>query len=244
MRVINRQTLKDYCLRKLGAPVLLINVAPEQIDDRIDEALDKFWEFHGQGSEKKFIATTLTDADIVNQYISLPDSVMTVLRVLPLNVKFQSNFEYQSFITDILKFKQRDERGLGDWTIIQSYMSLLEESFNYEKPISFNQHQNKLKIYTDWNQLNASQIIIAECNVLIDPIEYEEVYNNIWLKSYTTSLIKKQWGQNMIKYDGVQLPSGITLNGRQIYDDAVNEIEILENELQTTWQQPVDFLVG
>lgn len=244
MRVTNRQTLKEYCLRKLGAPVLLINVADEQVEDRIDDAIDKFWEFHGQGSERKFIATAITDADVINQYILLPDSVMTIFRVLPMNVKFQSNFEYQSFITDILKFKQRDERGLGDWTIVQSYMSLLEDTFNYEKTTSFNQYHNKLQIYTDWSQMNDSQVIVVECNVLINPDEYLEVYNNVWLKSYTTSLIKRQWGQNMIKYDGVQLPSGITLNGRQIYDDATNEISFLEDELQNTWQYPVDFLMG
>jgi hypothetical protein len=243
--ISTRQQFAEYCLRKLGAPVIEINVADEQIDDCIDDALQKFWEFHGDGTQKHFMTITLTAQDIANRYITISDNIITVVRVLPFNSNISSlNLEYQFFLTEIMNVKRLVNEGMHGYVITEQYLKTLNEFFNREKMIRWNRYSNRLILDTDWSLFKEGDHIIIEAYAILDPDDYDEVWNDIWLKAYTTALIKRQWGQNMIKYEGFQLPSGITLNGRQIYDDANNEIQKLEEDLQNMWQLPPDFMVG
>ena len=239
----NRRDFINYCLRQLGAPVIDINVAEEQVDDRIDDALQKFWEFHADGLQKQFIVYILTEEDVSLKNIPITDNILSVLRILPANSQSTSGVDYQAFMTDIINL-QTTSSGIGGYVIAQSYLSLLNQYFNYEKPISFNRYTNTLRIDADWTNLDVGDPVVIECYAIIDPEEHMRTWNDMWLKQYATALIKKQWGQNLIKYEGFQLPSGTTLNGRQFYDDATAEIEKLETELRDVWELPLDFFTG
>ena len=239
----NRRDFINYCLRQLGAPVIDINVAEEQVDDRIDDALQKFWEFHADGLQRQFIVYMLTEDDVRLKNIPISDNIISVLRLLPFASQSTTGIDYQAFMTDILNLQVADG-GVGGYVIAQSYLQMLNLYFNYEKPISFNRYTNTLKIDADWANLNVGEPIVIECYTIVDPEEHIRTWNDIWLKQYATALIKKQWGQNLIKYEGFQLPSGTTLNGRQFYDDAVADIEKLETELRDVWELPLDFFTG
>ena len=243
--ITTRQGFAEYCLRQLGAPVIEINVADEQLDDRIDDALQKFWEFHGDGAQKHFLTITLTAQDIANRYITVPEGIITVVRVLPMNTNLSSlNLEYQFFLTEVMNIKRLMNEGMHGYVITEQYLKTINEFFNREKMIRWNRYSNRLILDTDWSTLKVGDHLVVEAYAIIDPADYDEAWNDMWLKAYATALIKKQWGQNMIKYDGFQLPSGITLNGRQLFDDANAEIEKLEEDLQNMWQLPPDFMVG
>lgn len=243
--ITNRQEFAERCLRKLGAPVIEINVADEQLEDCIDDALQKFWEFHGDGAQKHFVTAKLTAEDIANRYITVPENVISIVRVLPMNTNLSSlNLEYQFFLTEVMNIKRLVNGGLHGYVITEQYLKTINEFFNREKMIRWNRYSNRLMLDTDWKVLKEGDHVVIEAYAILDPNDYDEVWNDMWLKAYATALIKKQWGQNMIKYDGFQLPSGITLNGRQLYDDANAEIEKLEDELQNVWQLPPDFMVG
>lgn len=239
----NRRDFINYCLRQLGAPVIDINVAEEQVDDRIDDALQKFWEFHADGLQKQYVVYILTEDDVRLKNVPITDNIISVLRILPAISQTSTGIDYQAFMTDILNL-QTSSGGVGGYILAQSYLSLLNQFFNYEKPISFNRNTNTLRIDADWNNLDVGDPIVIECYAITDPEEHIKTWNDIWLKQYATALIKKQWGQNLIKYEGFQLPSGTTLNGRQFYDDAIADIEKLETELRDVWELPVDFFTG
>lgn len=241
--ITTRRGLIDYCLRALGQPVIQINVAPEQIEDRVDEALHMFWEFHGEGTEKTYIAHKLTQKEITNKNIELPDEILTVIRVLPFNNSISSyNLQFQAYMTDVLGAALRGSS--ANYLIAQQYLNTIQSVFNSEKSIRFNRITHQLRLDTDWAVFKPDDFIIIECFSAINPEDWEEVYNNAWLKEYTTALIKKQWGTNLSKYNGFQLPSGMTLDGATILQSALQEIQNLEEELRSVWSLPVDFAVG
>lgn len=232
-------------MKSLGAPVLQINVDEEQVEDRIDDAIQKFWEFHGEGAQKLYFIYTLTQDDVANQYVTLPPNIINVLGVKLLSDNFFKTIEYQAYISDVLNIRGVGSRGgVGNWEVAQSYISLLQDYFNRSKMIMFNKFVHRLHIMTDWSQFIEGVKIGVEAYGILNPEEFTELYNNIWLKKYSTSLIKRQWGQNMLKYDGFQLPAGMTLNGSRMFEDANAEIEKLEEELYTTYQLPIDIMVG
>lgn len=241
--ITNRQDFINYCLRQLGAPVIDINVAAEQVDDRVDDALQRFWEFHADGVQRQFIVYIITETDIRLKNIPITDNIISVIRLLPFQSQSTTGIDYQAFMTDILNLQVADG-GVGGYVIAQSYLQMLNLYFNYEKPISFNRYTNTLRIDADWVNLHVGDPIVMECYAITDPEEHIRTWNDIWLKQYATALIKKQWGSNLIKYEGFQLPSGTTLNGRQFYDDAIAEIEKLETELRDVWELPLDFFTG
>lgn len=240
----SRQDLADYALRQLGAPVLQINVADEQLDDRIDDAIQKFCDFHGDGAQIKYIAYKIKEKDVINKFIEVDDEVTSVLRVFPLNQASPKNLQYQAYISDLLAQVQRPTDGLHGYVISSMYLSMVQELFSWEKRIRFNRYTRQLSIDDDWNDIFVDSYIMIECYVNIDPKETATAYNDPWLKAYTTALIKKNWGQNLSKYAGVTLPSGIVLDGRAILDDANQEIQKLEDDLYNTYSLPLDFFIG
>lgn len=245
--IASRQDLAEYCLRQLGSPVLQINVASDQVNDRIADAIQKFQEFHGSGSERKFILFTITENDITRKYLEVDEDVLSVLRILPLNSLFSagSNLQIQSTMTDILDLVRQPTGNLSSYVINMQYISMMSDIFNSSKPIRYNKYTNRIDIDTNWiTQISVGDVIAAEVYAAIDPEEFIASFNDQWLKAYSTALIKKQWGQNMLKYQGFQLPSGVVLDGRSIYEDAVNEIQQLEDDLYNTYSLPVDFFLG
>lgn len=245
MAITSRKGLIEYCLRALGEPVIQVNVAPEQIEDRVDEAIAKFWDFHGDGTQKTYISHKLTAVEITNRFIEIPEEVISIVKVLPLNNSISSvNLQFQAFMTDIISRAVRGGGGAVNFIIAQEYLSTLQNIFNSEKGVRFNRITHELRMDMDWSILKEDDYIVIECFSVVDPLEWSELFNNSWLKEYTTALIKKQWGSNISKYSGFQLPSGMTLDGATILQTALQEIEQLEEELRTTWSMPLDFFVG
>lgn len=247
-RIRSRDALKDYALRALGAPVLMINVDDDQLEDRIDDALDMFWQYHFDGSVRGYVKHQITQEDIDSKRIKLPPNVLAVLRVLPLDTTSGmsiNNLQYVMYMTDIMDFRRFSGYGLSSFTLTSSYLNLVQDMFSPERVINFNMHHGFLTLDIDWgDKIKLGDWIIAEVYSVVDPEEFAEAYGNKWLREYTTQLFKKQWGSNLIKVSGATFSGGMTINGEKIYNDASDEIEKLEDRLRNEYAYPVDFFVG
>jgi hypothetical protein len=247
MNPASRQQLIDYCLRKLGHPVIEINIDVDQIEDRIDEALQVYREFHYDAVELVYLKEQVTSNTISNQYVTLNDAVTGVVRVLPFSSKTTSGIDmfdirYQILLNDLYSLQSTD---LINYYQIKSHLQLMQDLIIGIKPVRFNRHQNRLHIDLDWsNDIVAGEYIIIEAYRILDPNTFTDVYNDGFLKKYATALLKQQWGNNLKKFEGVQLPGGVTLNGQKIFDEATEELASLKEEVQNTYQLPVDMLVG
>ena len=244
----SRTTLVDYCLRSLGAPVIEINVDEDQIDDRIDEALQFYQTYHADAIEKVYLTHVVTADDITNGYIPINDLVTDVVRILPLRETVSStdmfDIRYQMHLNDIYSLGFMGS--LTEYVMAQQWLSLLDLVIDSdEKHVNFERHMDRLTIHMDWSEeVEVGDNILVECYRIIDPDTYTDVYNDYFLKRYATALIKRQWGTNLIKFEGMVMPGGVTFNGRQIFDDANEEITKLEEEARLNWEQPVDFMTG
>lgn len=241
-----RATLQEYCLRALGSPVIEINVDDDQIEDRTDDALQFYQEFHSDAVIRTYLKHELTAADITNNYITVSDNVTAVLQMLQGGQSSGSSLfdmGYHMRLNDVFM-----TRGMA--TQIQSYeqslqhLSLIESRLNSVEQLRFSRHMNRLHMDEGFGDLGAGAFIIIEAYSIIDPATYADVYNDLYLKKYLTALIKRQWGANMMKFEGFQLPGGITMNGRQMFDDAIEELKELEEECRLTWMTPDNFLMG
>ena len=244
----SRTTLIDYCFRSLGAPVIEINVDDDQVDDRIDEALQFYQTYHSDAIEKVYLKHQITQTDVDNGYIPVNDLVTDVIKVFPIRETYSSadmfDVKYQMHLNDI--FSLGFLGSLTEYVMAQQWLSLLDLVIDSDdKHLSFERHKNQLRIHMDWaNEVIVGEYIIIECYRIIDPDTYTDVYNDYFLKKYATTLIKRQWGMNLLKFEGMQMPGGVTFNGRQLFDDATAELEKLEEEARLNWEQPVDFMTG
>ena len=244
--VTSREQLKDYCLRQLGAPVIEINVDNDQVEDRIDDAFQFYREYHFDAVEKLYLKHEITSTDITNQYISIPDAVVGIERIFPMMNKSTGtnifDIKYQILINDLYTLTSTD---LIYYTLVRQELELINQLLVGQKPIRFNRHMNRLHIDMDWAaDVVQGTYIIVECWRILDPDVYTDVYNDMFLKRYATAQIKKQWGNNLKKFAGVQLPGGVTLNGEIIYQEAIEEIRQIETEIQSRFELPVDMFVG
>ncbi len=329
--------LKEYALRKLGKPVIDVNLADEQMNDMIDEAIQMFQEYHFDGTEVHYLpeqvaastltfasastgtftaeeiitggtsnATAIIDAvtsstvlkfkqhkdgnglraantsgatftsgetvtgsssgatgvphatqatavvfgNVDTRYLTIDDTIIGIRDVLPISRALSSNdmfsVEYQFNLNELPNVLQ-GAGGMSNFALTKQNLSLLNQMFSSgtSRQIRFNRMTDKLHLDMDWdNAIDIDDWIIVQCYKKIDGATYTEIYNDIFLKKYTIALFKKQWGQNLIKFEGMQLPGGATLNGRQIYDDGNNELEKLDEELQLKYQTPDNFYVG
>ena len=234
MALTSKALLKEYCLRRLGHPVIEINVDEEQCDDRVSDALQYFAEYHFDGVEKVFLKHTITADDITNEYIAMADPVISVIRVLPIpNFNaFQTGFFNEEFQLRIQDLNTFTGSSLINWQMSLQNWSMVDHLFTVTPTIHFNRKQNKLYLETNWSdKFSVGDILIVEAYRILDPDTYTEVYDDMFLKQYATTLIKRQWGENLKKFEGVQLPGGVTLNGKTIYDEAVEEINKIEEQM-------------
>ena len=244
--VTSREQLKDYCLRQLGAPVIEINVDDDQVEDRIDDAFQFYREYHFDAVEKLYLKHEITANNISNQYIEISNAVIGVERVFPfMNKSTGTNIfdiKYQILINDLYTLMSTD---LIYYPAVRQELELINQLLVGQKPIRFNRHMNRLYIDMDWAaDVVEGTYIIVECWRILDPDVYTDVYNDMFLKRYATAQIKKQWGNNLKKFAGVQLPGGVTLNGEIIYQEATEEIRQIETEIQSRFELPVDMFVG
>ena len=252
--ITTRTLLQDYCLRRLGHPVIEINVDDEQISDRIDDALEFFAEYHFDGVEKVYLKHIITQTDIDNEWIPMDDPaspvggpVIGVRRVLPVpNFNaFQTGFFNEEFQLRLQDLNTFTGTSLLNWQMSLQNFRMVDYLFTVNASVLFNRKQDKLYLETNWaSKFSVGDIFIVECYRILDPTQYTEVYNDIFLKKYCTALIKRQWGENLKKFEGVQLPGGVTLNGKTIYDEAVDEINKIEEEMNLKWELPPDGFMG
>ena len=266
----SRANLKEYCLRTLGKPVIEINVDDDQVEDRIDEALQYFAQYHYDGVERMYLKHQITQAEIDRAatnssvtatdtvdnsitatwlegkgFIPIPDSVLSVVKVFDFTDKANLNLfdvRYQLRLNDLYDFSSTS---VLHYQMTMQHLDFLDHILVGEKPIRFNQHQNRLYLDMDWsNDVSVDDFIIIECYRKLDPDSYTDIYNDMYLKRYATALIKKQWGSNLSKFNGVQMLGGVTMNGADIYSQAIEEIQRLEEQIQLAFETPVDYMVG
>lgn len=249
----SRSTFKDYCLRRLGFPVVDINVDEDQVEDRIDDALIKFQEFHFDATRKDYYGYQMTQQDITNRYIPIPSDVLGVTTIFPITADVVNNGSSVSFNIFDLNYQLRLNE-LYDFTtssytyywIARSHIRMLEMIITGENPIRFNRKMDRLYIDMNWTspEVPAGRYVMIECWRSLNPTEYPKVYNDPWLKSYATALIKRQWGENMKKYGNYTLPGGMVINAQTIYDEASAEIISLEETVRDVYEEPPQFIVG
>lgn len=246
----DRTSFKDYCLRGLGAPILQINVQDSndfenQLDDRIDEALNYFADFHYDGTEVQYFAYAMQQADIDNKFIQLPDNFIGAVRIFRLDSGMSTNnifsLHYQIMLNDL---HQMTSVSMVPYYMAMQRLDFLEDLLVGEKPIRYNRLNNKLFLDMSWDGIGVGIVILVEAYSVIDPAIYPKVWGSRWLQKYATALIKRQWGQNTSKYGAMQLPGGITFNGKTIYDEAEVEIEKLEKQIKSDYTAPLGILIG
>ena len=276
----SRTQLVDYCLRKLGAPVLEINIDDDQIDDLVDDAIQLFNERHFDGVERMYLKYDLTQEDIdrgtgkgtdgvgivtttgtstnisgygtttsnwyeTSNFLQVPDSVVGIEKIF----RFDSNtisggmfsIKYQLFLNDLYNFNSVE---LLQYAMVKSYLEDIDFLLTTDKQVRFNKRQDRLYLDIDWGSESADTYLVLDCYRALDPNSFTQVYNDSFLKLYLTALIKRQWGQNLIKFKGVKLPGGIELNGREIYDDAEREIDSIRQRMAYEYELPPYDFVG
>jgi len=260
-RIRTREDFIDYCLRRLGHPVIEINVDDEQIEDRINDAIQLFNEYVAEGSFRSYFSVTITQDMITRGFIDfdldatpvqpVADSILSIVRVLPIDDSTSSvNFfdvKYQMRLNDLWDL----QTGIGDlayYEQMQQYLTTIDMKLSGHPQIQFNRNGNTLNIWGDIagskGDLQVGDIIMIEAYFAADPNNTGKIYDNMFLKEYATALIKEQWGQNLIKFEGMQLPGGVQLNGRQISEDARQEIETIRQRIYNEYDTPPDFFVG
>ena len=266
----SKSTFKEYCLRALGKGVIDINVSDDQADDRIDEALQYFTNYHSDGIERVYLKHKLTEAEVTRMttnedavtatdkidssitadwlqqenYIPTPESVLSVVKVYPLTDKLITNMfdvRYQLRLNDLYDLTSTS---IVYYTTVMGHLSLLDMMLNGKTLYRFNRMQNRLFIDLDWrSDVKIGDFILVDVYKALNPNTYTKVYGEPWMKKYTTALFKKQWGLNLKKFSGLVLPGGVSMDGDGIYNEAMNEIQQLEDELIGKGA-PLEFFTG
>jgi hypothetical protein len=278
----SRTEFKEYCLRQLGAPVLEVNLATEQCDDLIDDAIQYFQERHFDGVSQVYMKYRVTQEDIDrgrastngnygtagivtetasaniagtattfsyyenSNYLQIPPEIIGVTKIYHfdgLNTATNNMFsvKYQLFLNDIYYWGSTE---ILTYAMTKTYLSDIQFLLTTEKQIRFNQRMDRLYLDVDWGSLAVGDFIIIDCFRALNPNDYTRVWNDSFLKRYTAALFKRQWGQNLLKFQGVKLPGGVELNGRQIYDDGMKDLEIIREQMSNTYELPPLDMIG
>lgn len=242
-----RDEFKQYCLRKLGAPVIEINVDDDQVEDRIDECLRYYWDYHFDGSEKTYYKHAITEQDKINKYINMPDNIIGAISVFSIGdpmVRSDDlfNIRYQIALNDLYSLTSVS---MVPYFMVMEHLALISEMLVGKTPIRYNRIKNRVYIDMDWNaQVKVGEYLLIEAYEVVDPDVYSTVWAERWLQNYTTAKIKYQWGSNLTKFTGMQLPGGVQFNGQQILRDAQQEVEKMEAEMIGSFSLPVSHMVG
>jgi hypothetical protein len=246
MAVTTRQGLIDYCLRSLGEPVVEINIDDQQIEDRVDEAIEFFRQYHYDGIEKVYLKHLVTQENVTDKSIPINDLVYGVTRVFPIasgtsTSKSIFDLQYQLRLNDLYDLTSTS---IIYYTQVMSHLALLDLTLNGHPLYRFNRFTNRLYIDENWvENIVAGSYILVECYRALDPATVPRMYSDVWLKHYTTALIKKQWATNVKKFQGMQLPGGVTIDGDKLYAEATEEIKELEDDIITK-SAPLEFFLG
>ena len=244
MAVTTREELKEYALRALGAPVLQINVADEQLEDRIDEAIAHFQLYHYDGIERIYLKHQVTQQNIDEQTVLLPDFVYGVKRVIPFRQGSSSanlfDVQYQLRLNDLYELTNTS---MVYYTMVMQHMAALDQILNGYPQFEFNRLGNRLKLEVNKTKLVPDNYIIIECYRALDPEENAKMWGEPWLKKYVEALFKKQWATNLKKFQGMAMPGGVTIDGQSMYLEATQEIKDLEDELENK-SAPLGFIMG
>ena len=246
MAVATRQQLIDYCLRALGEPVVEVNLDDQQIEDRVDEAIDYFRLFHYDGIEKIYMKHLITSTDIANKYITLPDLVFGVTRVFPVasgtsTSKSIFDLQYQLRLNDLYDLTSTS---IVYYSQVMSHLALLDMTLNGQPLYRFNKLIGRLYIEASWaDEMMEGNYILVEVYRALDPDVAVKMYGDPFLKHYTTAVLKKQWGANLSKFSGLQLPGGVTIDGKALYNEAIEEIKALEEEMINK-SAPLEMFLG
>lgn len=316
MATYTRNELKQYALRSLGHPVIEINVSDEQLDDRIDEALEYWKLYHYEGIERMYlkhrinaskitlseniastfpitntitgqtsgstaivtrqvneeshdnillvknvtgnfsIGETITDGvisatfqsivlgEVDTKYLELPDHIYGVVRILPFSGASSSknifDIQYQLRLHDLYDLTSTS---IVYYKMVMNHLALLDFELNAKPSFEFNRMNGK--VYTNFRETDIAlgDFLILECYRALDPEQNKKVYNEPWLKHYVTALFKKQWASALKKFGGLQLPGGVIIDGQALYDEAIQEIRELEDELLVK-SAPLSFFIG
>ena len=263
----SKAELKEYALRRLGKPVLEINVSDDQCDDAIDYTLQKFQQFHYDGAERVYLKHKITQADLdrakdtndttttsvagnstwleSNTYIEIPEHILSIEGIFSFTDKGTANIfdiRYQMRLNDLYDFTSTQ---FYHYYMIQQHLGTIDFLLEGIKPTRYIATQNRLYLDMDWQaDVLLDQYFVIKCWRALDPLTWTEIYDNMWVKDYTAAKIKKQWGQNMTKFQNVQMPGGVTLNGEMIYNDAVQELKDLDEQLRQQWETPPLDMIG
>lgn len=241
-----RDEFKEYCLRTLGKPVIEINVEDTQVEDRIDQALRFFYDYHFDGTERLYYKHQITQADRDNQYITLPENIIGAVKVFPIGDPIASsgdlfNIRYQIALNDLYTLTNV---ALQSYYMTMEHLALVQELLVGKPQIRYNRHRDRLHIDLGKDKWVVGSYLIIEAYEIVDPEVYNDVWSDRWLQHYTSQLIKRQWGTNLSKFEGMQLPGGITFNGQKLYDDAEAEVRRLEDEMILNYSLPTMDFIG
>lgn len=262
-----RENLKQYALRALGKPVIEINADDDQLEDRLDEALQYFAQYHYDGVQRAYLKYQYTSADKArmtadstesvtknsvttswkegNNFIVVPESVLSVINIFPFSNKSNMNLfdvRYQMRLNDLYDFSSTS---IIHYDMTLRHLDLLDNILVGERPIRYQMHKNRLYIDMDWqNDIDAGDHLIIECYRKLDGSTFTDVFDDIFLKKYLIQLVKRQWGQNLSKFQGVAMLGGVQMNGEQIYSQAIEEITKLEEQIQLSYELPPNYMVG
>ena len=262
-----KATLKEYCLRALGKPVIDINVDDDQVDDRIDEAVQYFCQYHTDGVERMYLKYEVTQADVTRMttdssesitqdsvttawkqganFLVVPASVISVVNVFPLSDRANLNMfdvRYQLRLNDLYDFSSTS---IVHYEMTMRHLDFLDHILVGEKPMRFNHLSNKLFIDMDWSRdISVGEYLIMEVFRKLNPDDNTDMYDDIYLKRYTTALIKRQWGQNLSKFNGTAMLGGVTLNGPELFSTAIAEQQKLEEEIRLNYEEPAHMQQG
>ena len=244
-RPTSKATFKEHCLRRLGKPVIEINVDEDQLDDRVDEALDYYADYHFDGFEHTYYKHQVTDTDKTNKYITLPDNIIGVVDLFDIGDATSTNnlfnVRYQIALNDLYDLSRYD---LVPYFMNFQNIRFIEEMLVGKQPLRYNRHVNRLHIDMDWGKVTAGDYLIAEVYNIVDPETYTDVYGDRWLHKYVTALFQVQWGRNLTKFVGMQLPGGVQFNGEQILQQGLEEKQRLEEEMISSYSLPVHDMTG
>jgi hypothetical protein len=245
-KITSREQFKEYILRRLGSPVIDINVDDEQIEDRIDDALLKYRDYHFDGMQHVYYPHRLTQTDIDNQYITLPEDFVGVTRIFDINDSYGAmnlfNIRYQLHLNELFNISSVS---VTPYVVAMRHIEFLEEVFVGKKPIRYNRNTDRLYIDMNWkDDTVANQYVMIDGYREVNPEENPDVWDEPWLRQYATQLVKRQWGEHLKLYEGMNLPGGITFNGQKIWDEAQEEIQKLEDTVINDYSLPVTDMIG